>query len=119
MPFDLVLQVGVVVVVLSFLVATMRRALAVAVWHVPEKWNAFLRAHWWRNVLQLSVFALATYIVGDALLGPVESNPAAHALFVWLWVGWYRRASCSDRCGGCSIRCARFTPPCAGCFGCP
>jgi hypothetical protein len=36
----------------------------------------------------MAVLALALYVVGYALFGPAgEDNPAAHLLFVWLWVG--------------------------------
>lgn len=89
LPFDLVLQAGAVAVVLSFLaVSTLWRVpREPAVRRLPERWDRLLRARWWRNPLRVIVLALASYFVGDALFGSVDFNPAAHALFVWLWVG--------------------------------
>ncbi|GAA1637614.1 hypothetical protein [Actinoplanes couchii] len=38
--------------------------------------------------LRYPILALALYLTGYALIGPRgPENPAAHALFVWLWVG--------------------------------
>jgi hypothetical protein len=90
LPFDLVLQAGALTVVLSFLaVSRLWRAPRVSeVWRLPEGWDATLRAPGWRVPLRAAVSVLAVYVVGNALFGPAdESNPAAHALFVWLWVG--------------------------------
>ncbi|MFI7543590.1 hypothetical protein [Actinoplanes sp. NPDC049599] len=81
LPLDLVLQAGAATVVVSFLV--------VAVWWkqprlttpVPER-PAPGRS------LRFVVLAAALYFTGNAFLGPPgPANPAAHALFVWLWVG--------------------------------
>jgi hypothetical protein len=90
LPFDLVLQAGALTVVLSFLaVSRLWRAPRVSeVWRLPEGWDATLRTPGWRVPLRAAVLVLAVYVVGNALFGPAdESNPAAHALFVWLWVG--------------------------------
>jgi hypothetical protein len=90
LPFDLVLQAGALTVVLSFLaVSRLWRAPRVSeAWRLPEGWDATLRAPGWRVPLRAAVSVLAVYVVGNALFGPAdESNPAAHALFVWLWVG--------------------------------
>lgn len=39
-------------------------------------------------MLRLAVLVVAVYVLGTALFGPEDAtNPAAHALFVWLWVG--------------------------------
>jgi hypothetical protein len=84
LPFDLVLQAGALTVVLSFLAVS-------RLWRAPrvsEVWRLPLRAPGWRVPLRAAVSVLAVYVVGNALFGPAdESNPAAHALFVWLWVG--------------------------------
>lgn len=81
LPLDLVLQAGAATVVVSFLV--------VAVWWKrsrltdpgPERPAMGHR-------LRFLVLAAALYFVGNAVLGPQgPENPAAHALFVWLWVG--------------------------------
>lgn len=90
LSFDLVLQAGALTVVLSFLaVSRLWRAPRVSeVWRLPEGWDAALRAPGWRVPLRAAALVLAVYVVGNALFGPAdESNPAAHALFVWLWVG--------------------------------
>jgi hypothetical protein len=90
LPFDLVLQAGAVTVVLSFLaVSTLWRVpRASAERRLPGGWDAAMRSTWWRRPLQAAVLVLAVYVVGNALFGPGdESNPAPHALFVWLWVG--------------------------------
>lgn len=90
LPFDLVLQAGAVTVVLSFLaVSTLWRVpRAGATWRLPAGWDAALRSRWWRGPLRAVVLALALYIIGNALFGPPGAdNPAAHVLFVWLWVG--------------------------------
>lgn len=90
LPFDLVLQVGAVTVVLSFLaVSTLWRVpRGSGARRLPAAWDAALRSSWWRLPVRMAVLVLAVYIVGNALFGPAdESNPAAHALFVWLWVG--------------------------------
>jgi hypothetical protein len=90
LPFDLVLQAGAVTVVLSFLAVSRlwRVPRATEVWRLPGGWDAALRASGWRAPLRVAVLVLALYVVGNALFGPGdESNPAAHAVFVWLWVG--------------------------------
>ncbi|GIF14512.1 hypothetical protein [Actinoplanes teichomyceticus] len=84
LPLDLVLQAGAATVVLSFLIAA-------AVWTRPR-----LAGHPQRPVrtagklpgLRMLVLVASLYLVADALAGPRSAaNPAAHALFVWLWVG--------------------------------
>ncbi|PUB24941.1 hypothetical protein C8K30_108198 [Promicromonospora sp. AC04] len=90
LPFDLVLQAGAVTVVVSFLAISIlwRVPRAGAVRHLPAGWDALLRSRWWRIPLRTAVLALALYVVGNALFGPAgEDNPAAHLVFVWLWVG--------------------------------
>ncbi|WP_369373055.1 hypothetical protein AB1046_05255 [Promicromonospora sp. Populi] len=90
LPFDLVLQAGAVTVVLSFLAVTVlwRTPRAGVTWRLPAGLDAALRSRWWRLPLRLLVLALAVYVVGNALFGPDDAtNPAAHLLFVWLWVG--------------------------------
>lgn len=90
LPFDLVLQAGAVAVVLSFLAVTRlwRAPRTSAVRPLPAAWDAVLRSSWWRVPLRAAMLVLAVYVVGNALFGPAdETNPAAHALFVWLWVG--------------------------------
>jgi hypothetical protein len=90
LPFDLVLQAGAVTVVVSFLAVSMlwRVPRAGATRRLPAGWDAALRSPRWRGPLRGVVLALALYVVGNALFGPRgEANPAAHALFVWLWVG--------------------------------
>ncbi|MEU4619536.1 hypothetical protein AB0G04_06105 [Actinoplanes sp. NPDC023801] len=82
LPLDLVLQAGAATVVLSFLIAALW-------WRTPRLRPSEPREHgrlgrW----LRYPVLALALYITGLALAGPRGAgNPAAHALFVWLWVG--------------------------------
>ncbi|AEV86438.1 hypothetical protein ACWT_5421 [Actinoplanes sp. SE50] len=84
LPLDLVLQAGAATVVLSFLIAAV-------LWTRPRLGGGTVRAvrtAGWLPVLRLVVLLLAVYLVGDALAGPGEDeNPAARALFVWLWVG--------------------------------
>lgn len=90
LPFDLVLQAGALTVVLSFLVVSVlwRAPRADGAWRLPARWDAALRSPWWRLPLRIVVLALAVYVVGNALYGPAgPENPAAHVLFVWLWVG--------------------------------
>jgi hypothetical protein len=90
LPLDLVLQAGAVTVVVSFVaVATLRQTPRTpAVRRLPSAWTSVLAAAWWRLPARAAVLGLALYIVGNALFGPGdETNPAAHALFVWLWVG--------------------------------
>jgi hypothetical protein len=90
LPFDLVLQAGAVTVVVSFLAVSRlwRVPRTSEVWRVPVGWDATLRSSSWRLSLRVAVLVLAVYVVGTALFGPGdESNPAPHALFVWLWVG--------------------------------
>jgi hypothetical protein len=83
LPLDLVLQAGAATVVISFLAAAL-------LWRRPRLTHAterHPRSTWWRRPLQLLVLAISAYLTGDALFGPREGNPAAYALFVWLWVG--------------------------------
>jgi hypothetical protein len=90
LPFDLVLQAGAVTVVVSFLAVSKlwRVPRTSEVWRVPVGWDATLRSSSWRLPLRVAVLVLAVYVVGTALFGPGdETNPAPHALFVWLWVG--------------------------------
>lgn len=81
LPLDLVLQAGAATVVLSFLVA--------AFWWREPRLTATEPRHvvvpaW----VRLVVLVFALYLVGNAIAGPRgPGNPAAHALFVWLWVG--------------------------------
>ncbi|BBH71450.1 hypothetical protein ACTI_81350 [Actinoplanes sp. OR16] len=78
LPLDLVLQAGAAVVVLSFLISAWRRrsrAVAPDFSSLPLSW------------LRYPVLALALYVIVNAFAGPRHGNPAAHALFVWLWVG--------------------------------
>lgn len=84
LPLDLVLQAGAATVVLSFLIA--------AVWWTRPRLGGgtvrFVRTGGWMAVPRAIVLALCLYLVGNALFGPGEAaNPAARALFVWLWVG--------------------------------
>ncbi|MEU4421101.1 hypothetical protein AB0F81_10765 [Actinoplanes sp. NPDC024001] len=81
LPLDLVLQAGAATVVLSFLISAFwwRRPKLIAAEPRPLRVPAALR---------YLVLALAIYVAGNAVLGPRgPENPAAHALFVWLWVG--------------------------------
>ena len=81
LPLDLVLQAGAAAVVVSFLV--------VAVWWKRPRFGtpAPERPAPGRR-LRFVVLAAALYLTGNAVLGPQgPENPAAHALFVWLWVG--------------------------------
>ena len=90
LPFDLVLQAGAVTVVLSFLAVTVlwRTPRALTTRPLSDTWDAALRSRWWRVPLRLLVLALALYVVANALFGPAGAeNPAAHLVFVWLWVG--------------------------------
>ncbi|WP_285553869.1 hypothetical protein [Actinoplanes regularis] len=70
--------------VLSFLVAAL-------LWTRPRLGGAtarVVRTGGWLPALRLVVLLLSLYLVGNALFGPRGTeNPAAHALFVWLWVG--------------------------------
>jgi hypothetical protein len=80
LPLDLVLQAGAATVVVSFLIA--------AVWWrtprlKPSEPRRFDVTRW----LRYPVLVLTLYVTGFALVGPRDGNPAAHALFVWLWVG--------------------------------
>ncbi|MEV0109892.1 hypothetical protein AB0H42_26625 [Nocardia sp. NPDC050799] len=90
LPFDLVLQAGAATIVLSFLVVSVfwRAPRQFRERPLPARADSALRSSWWRLPLRLAVLAGAAYIVGNALFGPRDdTNPAAHALFVWLWVG--------------------------------
>ncbi|MEU4240213.1 hypothetical protein [Actinoplanes sp. NPDC026619] len=84
LPLDLVLQAGAATVVISFLGSAL-------LWRRPRLSPATERrprSIWWRRPLQIAVLTVSLYLTANALLGPRdESNPAAHALYVWLWVG--------------------------------
>jgi hypothetical protein len=81
LPLDLVLQAGAATVVLSFLIAAFW-------WRTPRLKPSTPPEPGRLTLLRYPVLLLALYITGIALVGPRgETNPAAHALFVWLWVG--------------------------------
>ncbi|GIM93430.1 hypothetical protein [Paractinoplanes toevensis] len=84
LPLDLVLQAGAATVVISFLGSALlwrRSRLSPATERHP-------RSTWWRFPARFVALAASIYIAADALFGPRNtSNPAAHALYVWLWVG--------------------------------
>ncbi|BCJ40767.1 hypothetical protein GCM10010168_92090 [Actinoplanes ianthinogenes] len=84
LPLDLVLQAGAATVVLSFLIAALW-------WTTPRLGGGVprsVRTAGWLPVLRGLVLLLSLYLVGNALLGPAGgTNPAAYAIFVWLWVG--------------------------------
>jgi hypothetical protein len=81
LPLDLVLQAGAATVVLSFLIAAFW-------WRTPRLKPSAPRESGRITVLRYPVLLLTLYITGFALVGPRDAtNPAAHALFVWLWVG--------------------------------
>ncbi|WP_433794873.1 hypothetical protein [Actinoplanes sp. CA-252034] len=80
LPLDLVLQAGAATVVMSFLIAAFR-------WRTPRLKPSEPRRSGVARWLRYPVLALALYVTGFALVGPRNENPAAHALFVWLWVG--------------------------------
>ncbi|MFI1993602.1 hypothetical protein [Actinoplanes sp. NPDC020271] len=84
LPLDLVLQAGAATVVLSFLIAAV-------LWTRPRLSGGTVRSSGtggWIAVPQAIVLGLCLYLAGNALAGPRDAtNPAAHALFVWLWVG--------------------------------
>ncbi|GIE51771.1 hypothetical protein Ani05nite_53050 [Amorphoplanes nipponensis] len=74
------LQAGAATVVVSFLV--------VAVWWKHPRLGDPGTRPARSGPLRHLVLAAALYVVGNAFLGPRgPENPAAHALFVWLWVG--------------------------------
>jgi hypothetical protein len=80
LPLDLVLQAGAATVVVSFLV--------VAVWWKRPRLGTVPERRAPGHRLRFVILAVALYVVGNALFGPRgPQNPAAHALFVWLWVG--------------------------------
>lgn len=80
LPLDLVLQAGAATVVVSFLV--------VAVWWKRPRLTDGPPRRFGVGWLRFVVLAVALYVVGNALFGPRGAeNPAAHALFVWVWVG--------------------------------
>ncbi|WP_328477514.1 hypothetical protein OHA21_24700 [Actinoplanes sp. NBC_00393] len=81
LPFDLVLQAGAATVVLSFLISAFW-------WREPRLAATEPRPLQAGHLLRGAVLVLTLYLTGNALLGPRgPENPAAHALFVWLWVG--------------------------------
>ncbi|BEL08406.1 hypothetical protein Q0Z83_065970 [Actinoplanes sichuanensis] len=80
LPLDLVLQAGAATVVVSFLIAAVW-------WRTPRLKPSEPRRFGVARRLRYPVLVLALYITGFALVGPRDGNPAAHALFVWLWVG--------------------------------
>ncbi|GAA4953120.1 hypothetical protein [Actinoplanes utahensis] len=81
LPLDLVLQAGAATVVLSFLIAAFW-------WRTPRLRPSGPRSFGITRWLRYPVLALTLYITGYAIAGPrTAENPAAHALFVWLWVG--------------------------------
>ena len=84
LPLDLVLQAGAATVVISFLASAL-------LWRRPRLQSPEARrprTTWWRTPLRLVVLAVSLYVTINALVGPrTAANPAAHALFVWLWVG--------------------------------
>lgn len=84
LPLDLVLQAGAATVVISFLGSAL-------LWRRPRLTGGVERrphTTWWRRPARLVVLAVSLYIAVNALLGPRDAaNPAAHAVFVWLWVG--------------------------------
>lgn len=80
LPLDLVLQAGAATVVVSFLIAAFW-------WRTPQLKPSAPRRFGVARRLRFPVLVLALYVTGFALAGPRDGNPAAHALFVWLWVG--------------------------------
>ncbi|MEU4155037.1 hypothetical protein [Actinoplanes sp. NPDC026670] len=80
LPLDLVLQAGAATVVVSFLIAAFW-------WRTPRLKPSEPRRFGVARRLRFPVLVLALYVTGFALAGPRDGNPAAHALFVWLWVG--------------------------------
>jgi hypothetical protein len=81
LPLDLVLQAGAATVVLSFLIAAFW-------WRTPRLKPSPPRESGRLGRLRYPVLLLTLYVTGVALAGPRDAtNPAAHALFVWLWVG--------------------------------
>ncbi|WP_433825625.1 hypothetical protein ACQP2E_26365 [Actinoplanes sp. CA-015351] len=80
LPLDLVLQAGAATVVLSFLIA--------AFWWRRPRLSSRIVRRVPAGKLRWPVLILALYVLVNAFLGPPSgTNPAAHALFVWLWVG--------------------------------
>jgi hypothetical protein len=80
LPLDLVLQAGAATVVVSFLIAAFW-------WRTPRLKPSEPRRFGVAKWLRYPVLVLALYVTGFAVAGPRDGNPAAHALFVWLWVG--------------------------------
>jgi hypothetical protein len=80
LPLDLVLQAGAATVVLSFLIS--------AFWWRRARLDVFSSRPPRLSRLRYPVLALTLYLVVNAFAGPpADTNPAGHALFVWLWVG--------------------------------
>jgi hypothetical protein len=80
LPLDLVLQAGAATVVVSFLIAALW-------WRTPRLKPSEPRRFGVARWLRYPVLVLALYVTEFAVAGPRDGNPAAHALFVWLWVG--------------------------------
>ncbi|GAA0565851.1 hypothetical protein GCM10010172_56870 [Paractinoplanes ferrugineus] len=84
LPLDLVLQAGAATVAISFLGSAL-------LWRRPRLSPATERhpsSGWWLPPLRIAALIVSVYITANALLGPRDlSNPAARALYVWLWVG--------------------------------
>jgi len=81
LPLDLVLQAGAATVVLSFLISALW-------WRTPRLKPSSPRSFGVSRWFRYPVLALTLAITGYAIVGPrTAENPAAHALFVWLWVG--------------------------------
>jgi hypothetical protein len=81
LPLDLVLQAGAATIVLSFLIAAFW-------WREPRLVRTEPRTYPALRPVRYAVLALALYLTANAIIGPRgPGNPAAHALFVWLWIG--------------------------------
>ncbi|GIE99367.1 hypothetical protein [Paractinoplanes rishiriensis] len=81
LPLDLVLQAGAATVVISFLGSAL-------LWRRPRLAGGNARLIRVPGWLRYPVLLTSLLLVGVAVIGPRDpSNPAAHALYVWLWVG--------------------------------